>query len=331
MARAKTKRARGSAASRQGSAGQALGSAFAQEATGVVLLAVALFAALAVWSHDPVDSAFGADPVLNRGGRLGALVLRGAGGEHRPGLRRLRAGLRGPGRAPAAGARPALPQLAAGAGTPPAAAAGGDDPAPARDRPAAAGRVSRRRPGPLAGGPGELAAGILGGSAPQRRRPGPRGSRALARLPGTGPGPGGPSRSAPRRPRRPACFSSAIGGLVGSARALQRGALELGHGVERGWQNLGVWREQRARRARAAASEREAVAEGELPPAAPARKRPPERDRRSSTITRSARPAAPARPASTSSRRLRGAPTSSPRWTSSRRPRAASAATTATA
>ena len=57
--------------------GSTLAGAFAQEAVGLVLLALAGFAALAVWSYAPSDPVWGTEMVRNRGGRLGALVAAG--------------------------------------------------------------------------------------------------------------------------------------------------------------------------------------------------------------------------------------------------------------
>src|SRR2546426_6031909 len=52
-------------------------SAFVREAVGVGLVGLAVFSALALWSYAPADPIWSADRVVNRGGRLGALLAAG--------------------------------------------------------------------------------------------------------------------------------------------------------------------------------------------------------------------------------------------------------------
>jgi DNA segregation ATPase FtsK/SpoIIIE, S-DNA-T family len=51
-----------------------LRSAFVREAGGVVVLGLATFAAISLWSYAPGDHLWSADRVLNRGGQLGVLI-----------------------------------------------------------------------------------------------------------------------------------------------------------------------------------------------------------------------------------------------------------------
>src|SRR6185503_1224444 len=54
-----------------------LRSAFVREAGGVVLLGLATFTAIALWSYAPGDQLGSADRVVNRGGQLGVLIASG--------------------------------------------------------------------------------------------------------------------------------------------------------------------------------------------------------------------------------------------------------------
>src|SRR5688572_30896721 len=55
-------------------------SAFVREAVGVLLLGLAVFSAIALWSYAATDPLWSTEKVANRAGRLGALVAAGLNG-----------------------------------------------------------------------------------------------------------------------------------------------------------------------------------------------------------------------------------------------------------
>ena len=255
MARAQTKSARGRHASNRSSArtaGETLGGAFAQEALGVVLLGIAAFAAIAIWSYVPTDSAWGGDPVQNRAGRLGALLAALLVGGLGLGAVVVAAGLAflgarlmlGRGR-PELGSRAmvALPLLLVSAASIP--------PLLQRGLPglehlpdgavgawlAGSGQWLLGSWGALLASLVALALGILALSGVSLGRASSQVGVAL----------GGAAALVVALLHSAAASCGAVG------QALGRGVREMARGVERGWQSLGVWRIQRARRARAAA------------------------------------------------------------------------------
>ena len=251
MAKAARSRARKSAAPEE-PADATLGSAFAQEAVGVALLGLACFCALAVWSYVPLDPVWSAEPVANRAGRLGAIVASALRGSVGLGAYlilalvgvlgfRLIAGLGRPSLSsrgalaipllllPAAAIPPllseALPRLSGLEG-------------------GALGRFLAGHEAWLLGSWGALLANALVASIGLLAITGFSVGNALGRV--------------------GAVLGAIAGGLLAlvvelgrglatAFAALRRGIVELGRGIERGWSHLGVWREQRARRARVAA------------------------------------------------------------------------------
>ncbi|MEM7410630.1 MAG: DNA translocase FtsK 4TM domain-containing protein [Myxococcota bacterium] len=285
MAKAARARARKSAAPEE-PVGGSLGTAFAREAIGVSLLGLACFAALAVWSHAPHDPLWSSEPVANRGGRLGAILAStlvgslGLASYLVVGLAallgaRLIAGLGLPSLssraalaiplllAPAAAIPPllsqALPKLGGLEG-------------------GALGDFLAGHQAWLLGSWGALLANALVASIGFLAVTGFSVGRALGRL---GALLGVIAGAA-------LALVGEIGRALGAAfAAARRGVGELTQGIERGWSHLGVWREQRARRARVAAQrgpepEEELTAEDaavELTPATPAKRAAAKRER----------------------------------------------------
>ncbi len=241
--------------------GPTLAGAFVQEALGLALLGLAGFAALAIWTHSPADVSWGAERVANRGGRLGALLsagLVGSLGLGAYGVVAIAALLGG--------------RLLAGRGVP-ALSARVALAIPLLLGPAAAVPELLERVLPRLGGPG---GGALGAFLAQQEAwlLGTWGA-LLANALAAGVGALAVTRASLARALGRVgallgALAAAAGALVWSAArgaaaladAAQRGAVELGRGVDRGWRGLGVWREQRARRARVGAQRAAVIAAG---------------------------------------------------------------------
>ena len=253
MARAARGRSAASRADRAGHDDATLAGAFAQEAVGVVLVGIALFAAIAVWSHAPADPLWSGEPVANRGGRLGALIAAGLVGSVGAASYLLACALglvggsllagRGLPR-PSARVGIAVPLLFASAVAIPTLVAEllpGVGPAGG----GAAGTFLARHEAWWLGTWGALLANVLLAGIGVLAISGLSMSRAVRRL-GVAVG--------TLAALVLAAFAGVARGAIGTLAAVRRGVLELGHGIDRGWQSLGVWREQRARRARVAAA-----------------------------------------------------------------------------
>jgi len=229
-----------------------LAGAFGEEAAGFALLGLAAFSALAIWSYAPADPLWSAEPVANRAGRLGALVAAGTmtcvghAGYLVLALMALLGGRLIAGRGlPSLTSRLglAIPSLVlSAAAAPPLLAA--IFPHLAHLEGGALGVQLARYEAWLLGSWGALLLNVVVATLGVLAVTGLSMGRAIGRV-GVGVG------------AIVAAILALLSGLGTAVRAagefVQRGALELGRGVERGWQSLGVWREQRARRARVAA------------------------------------------------------------------------------
>jgi len=264
---ARSGRAR-SAGSRIGATG-VLTSAFVQEAVGAGLLGLATFAAIALWSYAPGDPVWSADPVSNRGGRLGALVA--AGLIESVGLAayllvaivgvvgaRLLAGLGLP--SPSSRLGLAIPLLLAPATAMPP-LLGGALPRLEGLEGGALGELLARYEAWVLGSWGALLANTLAVGIGALAVTGVSVGRTIGRI--------GMAISA--------LLAVALSLLSGAIRAVartwlvvQRGVVELGRTAEEGWRNLGVWRERRARRVRVAAQRGPEPVETSAADAAPA-------------------------------------------------------------
>jgi S-DNA-T family DNA segregation ATPase FtsK/SpoIIIE len=267
MARSERTRAAGNRTN--GSETGFLRSAFVREATGVVLLGLAIFSAIALWSYAPGDPLWSADRVANGGGRLGALMAAGLVGSIGLAAHLLVAVVA------VIGAR-----LLAGRGLPPASArlrlAIPLLLFPACTMPPLLGAALPRFAGLAGGAVGELLASyevwVLGnwGALLINALALALGVLAVTQI---------------SLERAIGGVGLAIGALIAIAleavtglgraaaaawRSSQRGLTAASHGLEEGWRSLTVWRERRARRVRVAAQrDPEPVAEevlGDAPP-----------------------------------------------------------------
>jgi S-DNA-T family DNA segregation ATPase FtsK/SpoIIIE len=252
MARATASRRSG--ARRRRSAAASLGNALVRECVGIALVGLAVLSALALWTHDPADTLFTAQPVQNAGGVLGANIaaaLLSAVG-HAAFLVVLAAALVGGclvlgRRLPGLTSRfwVGAPLLLVATATLPLLAPGLAGAAPGASEGGALGRFLVTHEIWIVGWWGALllnaALGVIGVLAVTGVSTG----RVLGAL-GMALGwlVAGAAAVAVR------AWDALLGALLGVWRA----ALELFRGVERGWRSLGVRREQRARRARVAAA-----------------------------------------------------------------------------
>jgi S-DNA-T family DNA segregation ATPase FtsK/SpoIIIE len=246
---ARSERAR--AAGNRAEAGD-LRSAFVREAGGVVLLGLAIFAAISLWSYAPGDHLGSADRVANRGGQLGVLIAAGLLGSVGLASYLLIAVVA------VIGAR-----FLAGRGLPPATArlqlAVPLLLFPACAIPPLLGTALPRWSGLDGGSLGTLLAGyqvfVLGnwGALLANALAAAIGVLAVTHVLGRardrrrGDGDRGVLR---------ARFGAATGAgrtAIAAWRASRRGYAALGEGLEEGWRSLIVWRERRARRVRVAA------------------------------------------------------------------------------
>ncbi len=276
MGRAARRRSSGSRADRASQTDPTLASAFGREAAGVVLLGVAVFAAIAVWSHDPADLLWGSEPVLNRGGRLGVLISAALVGSVGIGSYFVVAAIAFTGARFLAGF--GMPSLSSrvGAAIPLLFFAAVTAPPLVRDalprfatlEGGAVGEFLARNEAWLLGTWGALLANGLIAAIGVLALSGISLSQVIGRI-GVGVGVVAAGVIG--------LLSWVAGGVVAGFHAVQRSVLELVEGLERGWQSLGVWREQRARRARVAAARApaeedgdEVESDGESPVAVPA-------------------------------------------------------------
>jgi S-DNA-T family DNA segregation ATPase FtsK/SpoIIIE len=263
-------------------------SAFVREAAGVCLLGLALFAALALSSYAPGDPLWSADRVVNRGGRLGALIAAGVFGSVGVAAYLLVAVVA------VIGAR-----FVAGRGLPPASArlriAIPLLLLPACAMPPLLGAAWPRWAGLDGGAVGELLASyeawVLGswGALLANALAGAVGALAVTHL--------SIERTIGAAGVAIAALASLVLGAIttsgqtaiAAARAARRSAVALRGGLDEGWRSLNVWRERRARRVRVAAQRDpdpvgapdEVAAEAAAPSAEPApvrtaRKGPPQ-------------------------------------------------------
>jgi DNA segregation ATPase FtsK/SpoIIIE, S-DNA-T family len=246
------KAARAQPARSRADAPGSLAGAFGEEAAGFALLGLAAFSALAIWSYSPTDPIWSAEPVVNRAGRVGALVAAGAMqcvGHASYLIVALIAGVGG--RLLAGFGLPSLSSRLAvavpllvfpGAAIPPLLSA--ISPGLAELEGGVLGVHLARAQAWLLGSWGALLLNAVAATLGLLAITGVSMGRTLGRV---GVGLGAIVAAAVALLRG---IAAAVGAAVGFT---HRGALELGRGAERGWQSLGVWREQRARRARVAA------------------------------------------------------------------------------
>jgi S-DNA-T family DNA segregation ATPase FtsK/SpoIIIE len=239
---------------RRRSAAASFGSALVRECIGVALIGLAVLSALALWSYDPADVPFSTQPVHNAGGMLGAtlaaVLLKTVG--HAALLVVFATAFIGV-RLTLGRGLPALTSrfwvgaallLVATATLPllvPALAAAG----PAEADGGALGRFLVNQETWILGWWGAVLLNATLGIVGVLAVTGVSTGRVLGAL-GLVLGwliAGGAAVAA-----------RVWNALLGAARGAWRGALELFRGVSRGWRNLAVWREQRARRARVAAA-----------------------------------------------------------------------------
>ena len=245
----------------------------------MVLLALAAFAALSAWSYAPTDSFWGEDPVLNRGGRLGALLGGALVGSVGLGAAVVVLGVAALGGRlllgrglPALSSRLvlALPLLLLPAATIPP-LLGSALPGLTELPGGALGIWLAEKQRWLLGSWGALLANGVALSLGGLALSGVSLGLVLGRL-GLVLGAAAAAGLA--------LVHALLAAVAGVGLAFRRGAGELRRGVERGWQNLGVWRVQRARRAKVAAqrapepaSEDERAEGGGEPAPQPARRR----------------------------------------------------------